>query len=576
MSDNTSTQQSSTIPSPIRSIPLGSWLNEQIFGRLAFNQRFTPDNRAPIVALFYGLKGSGKSHIVKQIATKLNTKVVEIHLNDLLTNKILAEKTTQDKVHELFQTAYKLESSVAIFHFKNCEILFQEPSLDQIVHLELTTFRSQTTTLICIFSTREPKKFPNRLLDALTGVPIFIPPPTNKERKEYLTRRISAFNKMLVEKECKRIQVPDLLQKALPSDKVLNKIVRDSEGCSLHAIEEFIKSVFSSFCLELQTKSTAAKPLFIKEIVPSDFHYLKATGSVFARSCCSPNEMQEMVEFGLSYGFGSSIRNSFQDCYSMKEIPDCWFPLVENVTNKRRNLDGSWDCKVVFKSYWIPLEQCQDLNAITFSELQELVEENSDTPRENEQQDRDESQAKMKKISQESESQTNIETEASVEDKLVEEIPNIRKRGRTQKASSTTRIQPVATVEQKKRKFTAPEKEQSQEAPGTGLKTANTCATPVTPSDEQKGRSKWHRSYKGALAYAILKGKSWAVTHPDYLDVALESDKKKMGGTVYDWDIIWLALKVIHKELLNFQGGLNLVRKFLKDHPVIAPHIAEW
>ena len=60
------------------------------------------------------------------------------------------------------------------------------------------------------------------------------------------------------------------------------------------------------------------------------------------------------------------------------------------------------------------------------------------------------------------------------------------------------------------------------------------------------------------------------------MDVRLESDKKKFGGSVYDWDILWLGMKLIPELVVDSQDGVNTTRKLIKNHEKIYPFLTEW
>jgi hypothetical protein len=107
----------------------------------------------------------------------------------------------------------------------------------------------------------------------------------------------------------------------------------------------------------------------LKSVIPSDFYYQRFVNSILSSSDCSSEEMQSMVDFGVTYGFGSSIKNSFQEIHSLRKLPDCWFPLIQQIAGKRKNKEGKWECQVIWKDYWLPLDQCSIVNNAIFQVL---------------------------------------------------------------------------------------------------------------------------------------------------------------------------------------------------------------
>jgi hypothetical protein len=51
-------------------------------------------------------------------------------------------------------------------------------------------------------------------------------------------------------------------------------------------------------------------------------------------------------------------------------------------------------------------------------------------------------------------------------------------------------------------------------------------------SSEFYEKKKWYTCYQGALAYAILKGNTWKIRNDGYLDIKLESNKKKVNKSL--------------------------------------------
>jgi hypothetical protein len=94
-----------------------------------------------------------------------------------------------------------------------------------------------------------------------------------------------------------------------------------------------------------------------------------------------------------------------------------------------------------------------------------------------------------------------------------------------------------------------------------------------TPSPVKSPSTRFmHNSYNGALAFALLKAKQWSKDDTEVLDV---SDSTS-GGSVYDWDIVWLAMKIIFKTAIKFEGTISAARKSFKNHTKIQPYLAEW
>jgi hypothetical protein len=171
--------------------------------------------------------------------------------------------------------------------------------------------------------------------------------------------------------------------------------------------------------------------------------------------------------------------------------------------------------------------------------------------------------------------QNNHDTNSDSEDDLPRSP--YRKRRKANNAK-TDHVVTRRSPRKKKKRSSLPAKEKVQEAPSSTRKKAPTNIKYVSPTEDtevRRNKYRWHRSYMGALAYAVLKAKSWSINHPDYLDVTLEN-RKKLGGSVYDWDIVWLGLKVIHNEVLKFTGGINSLRKMLKTHATISQHLSDW
>ncbi|MNF10075.1 hypothetical protein D3C80_2109050 [compost metagenome] len=51
------------------------------------------------------------------------------------------------------------------------------------------------------------------------------------------------------------------------------------------------------------------------------------------------------------------------------------------------------------------------------------------------------------------------------------------------------------------------------------------------------------------------------------MQVSLE--QKKYGGSVYDWDIIYLGMKLIYDEVVNYTCGIHAARKVIKVQTIV-------
>ncbi len=75
-------------------------------------------------------------------------------------------------------------------------------------------------------------------------------------------------------------------------------------------------------------------------------------------------------------------------------------------------------------------------------------------------------------------------------------------------------------------------------------------------------RRRWYDTYEGALAFALFKVKTWMMDGDGCLNVSLEH--KKYGGSVYDWDILYLGMKMLYSEVIEYTCGIHAARTILK------------
>jgi hypothetical protein len=97
----------------------------------------------------------------------------------------------------------------------------------------------------------------------------------------------------------------------------------------------------------------------------------------------------------------------------------------------------------------------------------------------------------------------------------------------------------------------------------------------ITPFEiDTNQKSKFHRTYKGALAFALYRVQGWIQNNKICVDV--NELKNKHSINYYDWDSIWLAMKIIPYDVITHQHGVRSARDMVKQHPKIAPYLKEW
>jgi maltodextrin utilization protein YvdJ len=96
----------------------------------------------------------------------------------------------------------------------------------------------------------------------------------------------------------------------------------------------------------------------------------------------------------------------------------------------------------------------------------------------------------------------------------------------TSNAKSSTKRR--VTQQKRKRKTSDANLEQSSAGVRKKSRTVSNTSSTSTPRKRSK---KWYTSYKGALAFALFKVKTWMLRNDGFLDVTLQADKKKYGGS---------------------------------------------
>ena len=84
------------------------------------------------------------------------------------------------------------------------------------------------------------------------------------------------------------------------------------------------------------------------------------------------------------------------------------------------------------------------------------------------------------------------------------------------------------TYNTRKQRATNPKKRQRNARGDAGNEKKRVKTNGGTPSRRSR---KWYTSYKGALAFALFKVKTWMLRDTGFLDVTLQADKKKYGGS---------------------------------------------
>jgi hypothetical protein len=97
----------------------------------------------------------------------------------------------------------------------------------------------------------------------------------------------------------------------------------------------------------------------------------------------------------------------------------------------------------------------------------------------------------------------------------------------------------------------------------------------ITPFEiDTNQKSKYHKTYKGALAFTLYRVQGWIKNGLIHADVNELKHKHRIN--YYDWDIIWLALKIIPHEVITHEHGIRRAREMAKAHPKISPYLKDW
>jgi hypothetical protein len=219
---------------------------------------------------------------------------------------------------------------------------------------------------------------------------------------------------------------------------------------------------------------------------------------------------------------------------------------ISQYLGKRQNPNGKWNVKVKWRNQWIPKEFCYDLSRDEFDDLIDST---------NPQHLRELDIAKGLNTLSVQHYQRNF-SNSSI-DSLLDDVPIETQEKKTRKRSNASSEELDGDFEDND--YESKKKKQKK-----------------TNFEIVEKKVKWYATYHGAIAYAILKAKGWDVRKDGYLDVRLENDKKKFGGSVYDWDILWLGMKLIPKVVIDSLEGVNATRKLIKNHDKIRFYLTDW
>lgn len=422
--------------------------------------------------------------------------------------------------------------------------------------------------LLCIFSTNRPTMIPKVITDRV-GIPIYVPSPDKKERIDIIKIEIEKLSKT------KDKYPPELLE--LLADL--------SIGCSLTVITKYIELVFQ-------------KSAWKEVAYPSKEDFLEL------RNLLKPDDHFSMEHFKFAQDFGQTI---IFEKIQPNEDTETQFSILDQLEvsqyiGKKQNKFGRWEIKVKFKNQWVPKVFCTKMTKEEFEDMKDFT---------NAQHLKELECARELQILSLCDFNTSVDTfmqksdmifmntppESETKDKKKDTLNFDLDIFKQQPQSSNTEIR---SSRKKRKAFKLEENEgtdyierfkQENEdelenlEDGDGKKkrlrkprklSLETPTVTVSQPHTTERRVKWYTSYKGALAYAILKGKTWGLKKDGFLDVRLESDKKKFGGSVYDWDILWLGMKLIPELVINSNDGVNSSRKMIKNHDQIRDHLTEW
>lgn len=422
--------------------------------------------------------------------------------------------------------------------------------------------------LLTVFSTNRPVLIPKAITDRV-GIPIYVPSPGKEERIEIIKEEIEKFSKI----------------KDRYSPELFELLADLSIGCSYNVITKFIELVFQ-------------KSEWKEVTYPSKEDFLEL------RNLLKSDDFLGMEHFKFAQDFGQTL--SFEKVQPNEET-DTQFSVLDQLEvsqylGKRQNKFGRWEIKVKFKNQWVPKAFCPKMTKEEFEDMKDLT---------NAQHLKELECARELQILSLSDFNTQVDSFMQKSDMIFTSSPEVES-SKQEKKKETLSFdmdifkQPPSTTSEtrssrKKRKafkleendgtdyierFKQENEDELENLEGEDGKkkrvrkprklSLDTPTVTVTQPHSTERRVKWYTSYKGALAYAILKGKTWGLKKDGFLDVRLESDKKKFGGSVYDWDILWLGMKLIPDLVINSNDGVNSTRKMIKNHDSIRDHLTEW
>ncbi|KAL0487136.1 aroB [Acrasis kona] len=382
--------------------------------------------------------------------------------------------------------------------------------------------------------------------------PIYVTHPTQYERRDLVINCIrDCYKKTITTSQ----GFHDHTINPLPSNETIDMITKRTSLWPPVSIRSYIKSVFSRFFGEDPNRITQQEVPF-----PTDFYYhsCNMNNNAVAQQV-NQSQLDELINFGSTYGHSKHITEMFINDNQFNihdQQPDEWYPEIKKYVSKRCLPDGSWQIQVEWTNYQISEEYYMNEIKPNFSTI--INAPNISNPRDEIfTQERHTSSSTFNQVLEEQPT-TLITTESDHDHQDDSDDQDFLER------TQSRRKRPSSSLV--KRAYRSPSKKSS----------SSTSNSAVNASQVGPQRVKWHQSYLGALAFACLKAKTWMIRDANYLDVTVESDKKKVGGIVYDWDILWIGLKVMFNDLKNYQHGVHSARRFLKNHPMIRDNITEW
>lgn len=560
------------------------------------SQAFAVDSKLQSFVLLYGPEGSGKKAVATHISKSVfGVREVQVYkASDLLdTTFSLASPTTgehksiTEKMHYIFNQGQASKTESLTLVIEECDLLFTSPCKKEIADLIVKKLydaeqRSQGCKLSVIFITAKPCTIPHCLSDMLDTA-IFVPMPTQEERKAFFTKTLLCLHPSTNNSTFTQANNNN-------ADIMMNCLAMTCSSTSYERMTRFVQRIVGRANANLLGESKSLDLEAILDLAHSFFP--KKTG---------PVDMSEFVQFRKAFNFNIPCASQELD----------GSPEYQRPYAKKKTSTGQWVVKVK-KWYfeWLPVAQC----TISEEELSILRDEGDALFLD----DLDNTVMTAAPIESpffETPSKPSVNgivtpkmpaSWSPKESVAIKLFSTPKKRARVEYMDVDESEDDVDDVDFVPHKSANKKPRRTSKSPFTPPSRANLQASPTSSSpksapqpedakedddDDSKKTprgKKWYKTYNGALAYAIFKAKSWCVKNDGKMDVRVDSDKKKFGmncslfyiiiegGSIYDWDIIWLGLKLIPTEVKDFTSGINSARRFIKNHDTVSPYLQEW